>query len=233
MVTNLDTGVQRHRPSDSCCGNNTNKSYLRWFSWMDSTWQYLPLLCFLTTSSVWRGQEDICLFFLRKMKKQGLHRENDDFMETFINSQKLHPQSKWSSTVSSESLILPHSIDRFQIEYQGPFMSIIMRTSSRESSDEYLLPVWVIVWIEKLCSHVTLSIHCTPDVEMVFPYYSVFHCSLCSTPVFHWFLKLLHPFELSNDLSTNCCPVNDDTQYNPRHHESTTIPRSYTRSTWS
>jgi len=66
-------------------------------------------------------------------------------------------------------------------------MSIIMRTSSRESPDEYLLPVWVIVWIEKLCSYVTLSIHCTPDVEMVFPYYSVFHCSLCSVPVFHWF----------------------------------------------
>ncbi len=41
-----------------------------------------------------------------------------------------------------------------------------------------------------------------------------------------WHVPLsLHTHEYSNNLSTDCWSVNDYTHHNPRHHESTTIPR--------
>ena len=43
-------------------------------------------------------------------------------------------------------------------------------------------------------------------------------------------LKLVHTLELSNNLSTDCLPVNDYAMQNLRHYDSTTIPRSHTRS---
>jgi hypothetical protein len=45
-------------------------------------------------------------------------------------------------------------------------------------------------------------------------------------------LKMLHTHEFSNNLSIDYWPVNDYSQHNPRHHESSTIPRRHTRSFW-